>query len=70
MPKKAASIAQIHTFVGDILNLKKAKNVSGVTLPVSQLSDANVINTVEREVAKYIEYFIAANCYAPSFRIR
>jgi len=44
--------------------------VSGVTLPVSQLSDANVINTVEREVAKYIEYFIVANCYAPSFRIR
>ena len=70
MPKKAASIAQIHTFVGDIVNLKNAESVVRVTLPVSELSDANVINTVEREAAKYIEYFIAANCYAPSFRIR
>ncbi|WP_214290590.1 hypothetical protein, partial [Escherichia coli] len=70
VPKKAASITQIHTFVGAIVNLKNAENVLRVTLTVSQLSDANVINTVEREVAKYIEYFIAANCYAPSFRIR
>jgi len=46
------------------------KNVSGVTLPVSQLSDAYFINTMNRNDAKYIEYFIASNCYALPFRIR
>jgi hypothetical protein len=70
VPKKGASITQIHTVVGDTLFKKKAKSVSPVTFPVSQLSDAYGINTVERNGSKYIEYFIAANCYAPPFRIR
>lgn len=41
-----------------------------MTLLVSQLSEACAIKTAETNDAKYIEYFIAVNCYAPPFRIR
>ncbi|WP_206738715.1 hypothetical protein, partial [Enterobacter cloacae] len=53
-----------------LFNKKKPKSVLRVTLSVSRLSDANAINVLGRIDTEYIEYFIAANCYVPPFRIR
>ncbi|EFC55164.1 hypothetical protein ENTCAN_07879 [Enterobacter cancerogenus ATCC 35316] len=41
-----------------------------MTFPVSRFSHSDGMTSPESNCAKYIEYFIASNCYALPFRIR